>query len=68
MSQARLEEHLQLPPSVRPSRNSLSEARGQVMFIGTFTRPLFELTARGIDRKKISPTASIHRTHKRDES
>ncbi|KAI0915910.1 hypothetical protein AcV5_003388 [Taiwanofungus camphoratus] len=46
--QSLLEQHLHLPASVKPSDDSLGEARGQVWFIGTFTRPLFELVAQGI--------------------
>ncbi|GBE83754.1 HD-domain/PDEase-like protein [Sparassis crispa] len=47
-SQLLLEKHLRLPESVKPSDNPLSEARGQIWFINTFVRPLFELIAQGI--------------------
>ncbi|PCH39434.1 HD-domain/PDEase-like protein [Wolfiporia cocos MD-104 SS10] len=46
--QLMLERHLHLPATVKPSNDSLGEARGQVWFISTFTLPLFLLVARGI--------------------
>ncbi|GJE96534.1 3',5'-cyclic-nucleotide phosphodiesterase [Phanerochaete sordida] len=47
-SQLMLEQHLDLPTSVRPSKDALSEAKGQVFFTSHFTYPLLELTASGI--------------------
>ncbi|KZT02979.1 HD-domain/PDEase-like protein [Laetiporus sulphureus 93-53] len=48
ISQLMLEQHLHLPATVKPSANSLGEAKGQVWFISTFSRPLFELVTKGI--------------------
>ncbi|OCH89218.1 HD-domain/PDEase-like protein [Obba rivulosa] len=47
-SQLLLEQHLQLPASVKPSDNPLSEAQVQIWFINAFAHPLFELVARGV--------------------
>ncbi|EMD35295.1 hypothetical protein CERSUDRAFT_116097 [Gelatoporia subvermispora B] len=47
-SQLLLEQHLQLPTSVKPSDNPLSEAQVQLWFINAFARPLFELVASGV--------------------
>ncbi|OBZ67419.1 3',5'-cyclic-nucleotide phosphodiesterase regA [Grifola frondosa] len=49
-SQLLLEKHLQLPASVKPSDSRLAEAGGQIWFITTFARPLFELVAEGVPR------------------
>ncbi|KAH9946868.1 HD-domain/PDEase-like protein [Amylocystis lapponica] len=48
-----LEKHLHLPASVKPSENTLSEAKGQVGFIGAFVRPLFELVSQGIPAMEV---------------
>ncbi|KAI0087418.1 hypothetical protein BDY19DRAFT_955703 [Irpex rosettiformis] len=42
------EQYLALPPSVMPSKDPLSQARGQVFFSKTFASPLFQLTASAI--------------------
>lgn len=47
-SQATLERHLHLSPSVKEEVDPLSEAKSQVWFIETFAKPLFDLTASGI--------------------
>lgn len=47
-SQKTLEQHLQLPPSVKPASDEISEINTQLFFIGTFACPLFNLTAQGI--------------------
>ncbi|KAI0295745.1 hypothetical protein BC826DRAFT_269564 [Russula brevipes] len=47
-SQATLERHLHLAPSVKEEVDPLSEAKSQVWFIETFAKPLFDLTASGI--------------------
>ncbi|KAF8268909.1 hypothetical protein EI94DRAFT_1575888 [Lactarius quietus] len=47
-SQATLERHLHLNPSVKEEVDPLSEAKSQVWFIETFAKPLFDLTASGI--------------------
>ncbi|EPQ52062.1 HD-domain/PDEase-like protein [Gloeophyllum trabeum ATCC 11539] len=47
-NQALLERHLDLPLSVQPSVDPLSEARSQVWFINTFAKPLFDMTASGV--------------------
>ncbi|KZT23622.1 HD-domain/PDEase-like protein [Neolentinus lepideus HHB14362 ss-1] len=47
-NQAILERHLDLPPTVQPSDDPLSEARSQVWFITTFAKPLFDITASGV--------------------
>jgi hypothetical protein len=46
--QAWLEQHLQLPATVKPSEDASSAAKGQVFFINGFAKPLLELTARAI--------------------
>ncbi|KZT64550.1 HD-domain/PDEase-like protein [Daedalea quercina L-15889] len=43
-----LEQHLHLPTTVKPSDHPLGQAKGQVFFISTFAKPLFELVAQGI--------------------
>lgn len=50
-----LEEHLHLPTSVKPSKDALGEAHGQVFFTTHFTCPLLELTATGIPRTSPVP-------------
>ncbi|KAI6044002.1 hypothetical protein EDC04DRAFT_501567 [Pisolithus marmoratus] len=45
-SQACLEKHWHLPPSVQPSSNPLGQVQGQIFFIDTFARPLMDVTAR----------------------
>ncbi|KIP06366.1 hypothetical protein PHLGIDRAFT_119069 [Phlebiopsis gigantea 11061_1 CR5-6] len=52
-SQLLLEQHLDLPTSVRPSNDALSEAKGQVFFTSHFTYPLLELTASGIPQMAV---------------
>ncbi|EKM57972.1 uncharacterized protein PHACADRAFT_251905 [Phanerochaete carnosa HHB-10118-sp] len=52
-SQFLLEQHLDLPTSVKPSKDALSEAKGQVFFTSHFTYPLFELTASGIPQMAV---------------
>lgn len=52
-SQLFLEQHLDLPASVKPSRDALSEAKGQVFFTSHFTYPLLELTASGIPQMAV---------------
>lgn len=47
-SQAILEKHLDLPCTVQPSDNPLSEARSQVFFITTFAKPLLDLMVQAI--------------------
>ncbi|KAF8504419.1 hypothetical protein F5888DRAFT_1605950 [Russula emetica] len=47
-SQATLERHLHMIPSVKEEVDPLSEAKSQVWFIETFAKPLFDLTATGI--------------------
>ncbi|KAI9463022.1 hypothetical protein F5148DRAFT_1300007 [Russula earlei] len=47
-SQATLERHLHMIPSVKEEADPLSEAKSQVWFIDTFAKPLFDLTASGI--------------------
>ncbi|KAF8483483.1 hypothetical protein DFH94DRAFT_818837 [Russula ochroleuca] len=47
-SQATLERHLHMIPSVKEEVDPLSEAKSQVWFIETFAKPLFDLTASGI--------------------
>jgi hypothetical protein len=47
-AQASLEKHFQLPATVKPSVDSITEAKGQVFFINAFAKPLLELTARAI--------------------
>jgi len=47
-SQATLERHLHMVPSVKEEVDPLSEAKSQVWFIETFAKPLFDLTASGI--------------------
>ncbi|KAH9994701.1 hypothetical protein BJV77DRAFT_994294 [Russula vinacea] len=47
-SQATLERHLHMIPSVKEEVDPLSEAKSQVWFIETFAKPLFNLTASGI--------------------
>ena len=51
-SQQQLEQYLHLPTSVKPANDDLSEVNTQLFFIKTFARPLFELTAKGIPRKR----------------
>ncbi|KAI6019891.1 hypothetical protein F5J12DRAFT_904254 [Pisolithus orientalis] len=45
-SQACLEKHWHLPPSVQPSSNPLGQVQGQIFFIDTFAKPLMDITAR----------------------
>lgn len=47
-SQATLERHLHMVPSVKEEADPLSEAKSQIWFIETFAKPLFDLTASGI--------------------
>ncbi|KAI6129536.1 hypothetical protein EV401DRAFT_1927761 [Pisolithus croceorrhizus] len=47
-SQASLEKHLHLPPSVQLSSNPLGQVQGQIFFIDTFAKPLMDITARVI--------------------
>ncbi|KAI0266541.1 hypothetical protein BC834DRAFT_133555 [Gloeopeniophorella convolvens] len=47
-TQATLERHLHMNPSVKEEDDPLSEAKSQVWFIETFAKPLFDLTACGI--------------------
>ncbi|KAI0002581.1 hypothetical protein BJV74DRAFT_882194 [Russula compacta] len=47
-SQATLERHLHMIPSVKEQVDPLSEAKSQIWFIETFAKPLFDLTASGI--------------------
>ncbi|PSS36950.1 hypothetical protein PHLCEN_2v1166 [Hermanssonia centrifuga] len=51
-SQLLLEQHLNLPTSVRPAKDEISEASGQVFFLTAFARPLFDLTAMGLPGKR----------------
>lgn len=62
-SQLMLERHLHLPATVKPSDDSLGEARGQVWFISTFTRPLFERVAQGIPGIKFHVSLRINITY-----
>lgn len=63
-SQATLERHLHLAPSVKEEVDPLSEAKSQVWFIETFAKPLFDLTASGIPGQisLYSSTVSCHLT------
>ncbi|KAI0697046.1 hypothetical protein BC835DRAFT_1339898 [Cytidiella melzeri] len=47
-NQFSFEQFLELPTSVMPSKDPLSQARGQVFFSKTFAHPLFQLTASAI--------------------
>ncbi|KAG6335121.1 hypothetical protein ID866_3961 [Astraeus odoratus] len=44
-SQASLEKHWHLPPSVQPSDCPLAQVRGQIFFIDTFAKPLMDIAA-----------------------
>ncbi|KAL4079509.1 hypothetical protein J3A83DRAFT_1110620 [Scleroderma citrinum] len=44
-SQASLEKHWHLKPSVQPSASPLAQVQGQIFFISTFAKPLMDVSA-----------------------
>jgi hypothetical protein len=50
-AQASLERHFHLPPTVQPSDDPLTEAKGQIFFINAFAKPLLDLTCRAVPRE-----------------
>ncbi|KAF8889577.1 hypothetical protein BD779DRAFT_1519912 [Infundibulicybe gibba] len=52
-SQASLERHLDLPTTVQPTDDPLSEAKSQVFFINMFAKPLLELTTEAVPEMRV---------------